>query len=301
MRRNNQKGPRRGAQTSPPLGRFVAVSGARLHLYEAGAGTGVAEAQPTLVLLHGASGNLRDFTLSILPPLAEAHRVVAVDRPGFGYSTALGEGWRLSVQRQAIGAALRQTGHDRLVLVGHSYAGALALDWALAEPDRIAGLVLLAGATMDWGGALDTQYTLLAAPILGQAAAALAPRLIGSARLRRALEGIFAPQPVPERYFAEGGIDLALRPETLRTNARMLTALHAQIREMAPRYGEIRAPALVVHGEADRIVPARIHGRPLAARLPEAEGLFLDGVGHMPHHADAHGLAARISRFASGL
>src|SRR6266481_3294033 len=63
----------------PPIGQFVEVEGIRLHYLEAGQG-------PPVVLIHGASGNLLDFKLSIFDALAEKHRVIAIDRPGLGYS-----------------------------------------------------------------------------------------------------------------------------------------------------------------------------------------------------------------------
>ena len=59
----------------PPLGRFVTVDGARLHVVVKGEG-------PAIVLLHGAFGTLHDFTNTIADDLARTHRVVAIDRPG---------------------------------------------------------------------------------------------------------------------------------------------------------------------------------------------------------------------------
>ena len=61
----------------PPIGQFIEVDGLRLHYVMQGQGDG-----PALLLVHGASSNLREFTSSIMPALARHHRVIAFDRPG---------------------------------------------------------------------------------------------------------------------------------------------------------------------------------------------------------------------------
>jgi len=245
------------------------------------------EGAAPLVLLHGASGNLRDWWLSVFAALADERRVVAFDRPGFGHSDpAPGRGWRLAEQGEALRTGLRALGIRRYVLVGHSWAGALALDWALRHPGEVAGIGVLAGATMDWGGGLGLQYRLFSAPFLGRSLAGIAPRLVGERMIARALCEIFAPQPVPEGYRAEAGIELALRPRTVRINARAVAELHGQVVANVPRYPEIACPAVVLHGTADRVVPAKVHAGPLAHALGQARLDLLQGVGHMPHHAE---------------
>ncbi|OYW51676.1 MAG: hypothetical protein B7Z31_13665, partial [Rhodobacterales bacterium 12-65-15] len=63
----------------PPTGQFVTVDGLRLHYEMSGTG-------PDLVLIHGASGNLRDFTFALRDRLTDRYRVTVIDRPGLGYS-----------------------------------------------------------------------------------------------------------------------------------------------------------------------------------------------------------------------
>ena len=65
----------------PPSGQFIEVDGVRLHYIEQGSG-------PVVLLLHGNAGMAQDFAASgLIERLAEDHRVIAIDRPGFGYST----------------------------------------------------------------------------------------------------------------------------------------------------------------------------------------------------------------------
>lgn len=65
----------------PPAGRFVQVSGGRLHVLELGPKDGM-----PVVLLHGASGNLQDMRVALGDKLAAHYRVILIDRPGHGWS-----------------------------------------------------------------------------------------------------------------------------------------------------------------------------------------------------------------------
>jgi hypothetical protein len=106
-------------QAHPPAGRFVEVSGGRLHLVELGPANGA-----PVVLFHGASGNLEDMRLALGDKLAERHRVILVDRPGHGWSERPGGSADASPARQAalIHEALQRIGVRRAVIVGHSWS-----------------------------------------------------------------------------------------------------------------------------------------------------------------------------------
>ena len=65
----------RAEKTYPPLGDILEVNGTRVHMLVMGEG-------PDLVLIHGASGNLRDYTTSIASELAKSYRVILFDHPG---------------------------------------------------------------------------------------------------------------------------------------------------------------------------------------------------------------------------
>ena len=66
-------------KTYPPLGNILEVNGKRVHALVMGEG-------PDLVLIHGSSGNLRDYTTSIASELANSYRVILFDRPGLRHS-----------------------------------------------------------------------------------------------------------------------------------------------------------------------------------------------------------------------
>src|SRR5882757_9387287 len=148
----------------PPEGRFVEVTGGRLHVLERGQPDA-----PVVVLLHGASGNLQDVDAALGAPLATRYRVIMIDRPGHGWSDRPGGEDGASPARQAalVAQALAKLGVARAILVGVSWSGALATNYALTFPDRVAGLVLLAPVSHPWPGGIAWNYRLASMPVLG--------------------------------------------------------------------------------------------------------------------------------------
>ncbi|MFN3273722.1 MAG: alpha/beta fold hydrolase [Paracoccus sp. (in: a-proteobacteria)] len=277
----------------PPTGRILDVDGQRVHVQIAGSG-------PDVVLLHGASGNLRDFTFDLMGRLAGDYRVIAFDRPGLGWTDSLGATNDSPLAQAALlRAAADQIGVRNPVLVGHSYGGAVAMAWALADPDGPAAIVQLAGATHPWPGELEGWYPFITSRF-GRSTAV--PAITAFAPLGRAdevIERIFAPQSAPPGYADHVGAGLSLRRDSLSANARQVMALKPYLEQMAPLYPRLRQPIEIVHGDADTTVGLEFHARRMEAEVPGARLTVLPGVGHMPHHAAPDQVVAAIHRAAA--
>lgn len=277
----------------PPTGQLLDVGGTTVHAHVEGSG-------PAVILIHGASGNTRDFTFDLVGRLSDRYRVVAFDRPGLGHTERLHEaGETPREQARLLDDAAAQLGIDRAVIVGHSYGGAVALAWALERPDRVAAVVSLAGAANEWDGGLGPWYAIASSQLGGATLVPLISALAPRGQAERAMSAIFTPQPVPQGYADYIGVDLTLRPATLRANARQVNGLKPHITEMSRHYGEIDVPVEIVHGDADTIVPLDVHSRPLARQIDGANLTILENVGHMPHHSDPEAVVAAIDRAAS--
>ncbi len=274
----------------PPTGRFVDADGLRIHAWDQG------EGQP-VVLIHGAGGNLRDWTYDLAPRIATGHRAIAFDRPGFGYSDRAPErGGDPAVQARALLNATRALGAKRPILVGHSWGAAVAMAWALADPDGVAGVVNVSGATMPW----STKPML--AEVIG-----LDEVLIGfyfdylssgaaDGTIERFITRNFRPQTPPKGYIDHVGIPLALRPESVAANKDDIRSLNTALRRQSPDYPRITLPVEVVSGLADPIIRPDRQPRPLASVLPNANLTLLENVGHMAHHAAPDEILAAIDR-----
>jgi pimeloyl-ACP methyl ester carboxylesterase len=97
--------------------------------------------------------------------------------------------------------------------------------------------------------------------------------------------GAFLPQIMPENFVGNTATPLLLRPREFLANARDLVTLKAALAEQAPRYRDIRAPAVVIAGDVDKTAPTNRHSRPFAAAVPHTKLIVLPDVGHMVQNA----------------
>lgn len=282
----------------PPEGRFVEVGGRRVHAVTRGAG-------PDLVLIHGASGSTRDMTFGLVPRLEGRYRVTAFDRPGLGYTDRARpeldrlfshEGESPREQADLLRAAARELGIWRPIVLGHSLGGAVALAWALGDPEGTAAVVDVAGVALPWPGALDLLYRINGSILGGSLLPPLIVAFAGRRVLAAALAAIFDPDPVPAGYVEHFGPAMALRRRSVRANARQVNGLRPHIVEQSRHYGALALPLEIVHGEADIIVPPTIHSLPLSRIVPGARLALLPDIGHMPHHAAPEEVVAAVDR-----
>jgi pimeloyl-ACP methyl ester carboxylesterase len=277
----------------PPSGRIVTVEGHPVHVREAGEG-------PAVVLIHGASGNLRDFTFSLTERLAGHYRVIALDRPGLGYTPRLGNGGASIVeQARLLQKAAKQLGAEAPIVLGHSYGGAVALAWAVHHPESLSALVPVAAASNPWDSPLSFYYKLTSHRWLGPVAVSLITAWVPDRVVEQAVAEVFEPQSVPDGYGAHFGPGLTLRRATLRENALQRASINAEIRALHTRYGEIEVPTEILHGDADTTVGLSIHSEPLARQIDGARLTVLEGIGHMPHHAREGAVVAAVDRAAA--
>ena len=281
----------RVAERYAPQGQFFRVGGQRIHVVARGRG-------PDLVLIHGASGNARDFTFSFTGAVGDRYRTFAVDRPGLGWSDhADGDASPVS-QARALRAAIRQLGVRRPILLGQSYGAAVAMAWALEAPGDVAGLVLVSGTTLPWPDELTASSTALSTARTRAALARVIASFANETNAAALLPVLFAPQRPPAGYGDFVGIGLAIRATSIRNNALQIAALRPALEKMAPLYPALPMPIEIVHGDADRIVAARLHSIPLAEQLPQANLTLIPDAGHMPHHTHRNQVIAAIDRAA---
>lgn len=284
----------------PPLGQIVNVDGTPVHVLIQGSG-------PDLVLLHGASGNLRDWTLAFADRVSDRYRVIMLDRPALGWTDRLpGMSGPLNIRAETpfeqaalLQKATQIIGIERPIVVGHSFGGAVAMAWALSQPEETAGVVMLGAVSNPWPGDLGWTYTMVGSKLGGALFVPVASAFLPQSYVDSSIESIFAPQSAPDGYAEDVGASLVLRRESLRGNAQQVNSLRPHIVEMARDYGTLSMPFEIVHGDRDTIVPMSVHSEPLSKQVPGAVLTVLEGVGHMPHHAAPDAVEAAIDRAAA--
>jgi len=278
---------------NPPVGRMLTVEGLQVHVHEAGRAPGTA---PDLVLLHGANSNVRDFTFDLIDRLAADYRIIALDRPGLGWTASLGVADSdPRVQARFLQQAVVQLGVSRPIVLGHSYGGAVAMAWALEAPTDTAAVVLVAGATHPWEGRLGFWYRFNEGP-LGPAGRLALSALVPERAARSVFSVVFEPHPVPVGYIEHFGAGLSMRRTSQEANNRQINRLKDYLRQMQPGYAALTMPIEVIHGDADTIVGLDIHSARLVDDAATARLTRLEGAGHMPHHSHPDAVVAAIAR-----
>jgi pimeloyl-ACP methyl ester carboxylesterase len=261
----------------PPSGRFITVDGVRLHYLSEGDG-------PVVVLLHGNGVTGEDFRNSgLLEQLAEDHRVIVFDRPGFGYSERpRSTVWTPAAQARLLAAALRQMGVERAVVLAHSWATLVALSMAREAPQLVAGLVLASGYYYP-SVRLDVLTSGPAVPVIGDlmryTLSPLLGRLLWPLTVRRA----FAPAPVPES-FRRMPPWMALRPGQLRAEAAETAMMIPSAAALRAHYPELTQPLAIVAGDADGIADAWHNSVRLNREVDDSELTLVPNGGHMIQH-----------------
>ncbi len=285
------------ARAYPPRGAFLDLPGGRLHYRERAP---VGDNRGTVVMVHGASSNHADLLATLGPELSR-YRLIALDRPGHGWSERLDGSAMADPGRQAavLMQALDKIAPETFVLVAHSLAGALATRIALDRPDRLRGLVLLGGVTHPWPGGIAWYHHIAVLPVIGPLFTRLVALPVANIQLDAGAKSVFAPREATPGYVERAEIRLLLRPATFRANSEDIAATHAFVTTQAPRYGDLKVPVIAITGDSDSVVSPTIHSATIARQAPQGRFVLLPGTGHMPHHAAPEIVVQAIDELAA--
>lgn len=270
---------RQAEQENPPNGKFIEVNGVRLHYVDRGQG------QP-LVLLHGNGTMAQDFDISGLLDLAsDKYRVIAFDRPGYGYSerprTTI---WDPVAQAHLLYQALQSLGIEQPVIVGHSWGTMVAVALGLEYPEHVRSLVLLSGY---YYPTMRLDVRLLsppAIPLIGDLMRYTVSPLIGRMIWPAMVRKIFGPAKTTARFKNEFPVWMALRPSQLRASAAEAGLMIPSADKLSARYRELQMPVVIMAGTSDLHVISKLHSERLHKELPQSELILVPKVGHMIQH-----------------
>ena len=268
--------------------RFVEAGGLRWHVQTMGAG-------PVVLLLHGTGAATHSWR-DLAPRLAANFTILAPDLPGHGFTAGLPRGGlTLPAMAAAVASLVGMLGVEPALIVGHSAGAAIAIRMALdGVPAR--GIVGLSPALQPFPGIAAKVFPGLARLLFVNP---LAPHIL-AAIARRPGE--------PRRFLARSTgshIDdagVACYARLFSNSGHVAGAIRMMadwnLAPLAAALPTLRAPLLLIHGEADAAIPTASVQRS-AADVPGARLELLPGLGHLAHEERPDLVAAMIERFAA--
>lgn len=281
----------------PSMGRFETVADTRLHYRDM---PPQYASKGTIVLIHGAWVAHADL-LASLGPLLRDYRVIAIDRPGNGWSERPAD-WRHAEpgsQATVVMGLLDRIAPEPFVVAGHSLGGALSTRIALDRPERVKGVVLIAAVTHPWLGEAARYHYGFTSPILGpvlnRMVAIPTLWLFAEQGIRRA----FAPGSSRLDYQVSAELPLLFREQAYRRNLQDIVAADAELGEQARRYRELKVPLVAVTGNRDGFVSPTRHSEAIVREVRNGRLVVLPNVGHMPHRVQPELVAGIIEDMVS--
>lgn len=244
---------------------------------------------PPLLMLVGYGATRRGWAPQV-DAFSLRFTVVTMDNRDAGESAPESEQYSIGDLADDAARLLDALGIERASVAGHSMGGFIALQFALNHPERVDRLILIstaaAGAAVDGRPVtLPEQSSWIEDPV---------------ERTRRrytamAAPGYFEGHPDQLEAVAATAVGNHLSFEGMRRQSIALQTTHDVRRQL----GEISAPTLVIHGEADTTIPIRA-ANTLAGRIPNARLLSLPGIGHLPQWERPEEFNAAVLAFLDG-
>ncbi len=212
--------------------------------------------------------------------LGDRFTLVRYDRPGVGLSDAGPLVTSLAGEVAVLSAVVDAVG-EKVSLFGGSSGGCAAMAYAAAHPDRVERLVLYGSYARGAGIATAEARDALLAVVERHWG-------VGS----RVLADLFLPTATPAER--DEFVRFQRASLTAEEAARSLAAVYAF--DVRDQLGAIEVPTLVLHRREDRAIPFAL-GRDVAARIPGAGFVPLDGTDHLPWRGDVDGLVHAVRDF----
>lgn len=264
--------------------KFVEIEGLRIHYQEKGTGT-------PLVLLHGYTSSTYSWK-DVFEPLSQNFRVIAVDLKGFGFSGKPDGDYTRRAQAVLIAQILDRLKIERSWFAGNSMGGEIALNIALQNPQRIAGLILIdsAGVAVSGGSSLAPGYAKV--PFVAPALTALA--LTSDRLVREGLEKSF----YDDVKITDERVASYYRP--LRTRGGQMAAIRARTQAgefpVEQDLNKLNVPTLLIWGANDEVIPLEA-GRKMNSLIKDSKLIVIEKCGHLPQEEMPERVLNEITKF----
>lgn len=274
---------------------FVTLpSGASAHIREEGNPQG-----PALVLVHGSNASLHTWEPWVAA-LGDTYRIISMDLPGHGLTGQVpGDDYSREGMASFLHELVTTLGVERFALAGNSMGGGVAALYTLEHPERVSALILVdsAGIPVERNEEdVPLAFRLARMPVVNELMGFILPRSVVEQGVRK----VFVDQSKVTDEMVSRYFDLTLH-EGNRDATRMRFASYAARDEeaFAARLDGIETPTLILWGDKDGLIPVSA-AHEFKKRIPQAELVILENVGHVPMEEVPEESAAAVRAFLAG-
>ena len=273
---------------------FLTLSpGLTVHVRDQGPRDGQA-----VILIHGSNASLQTWEPWVAR-LQDEYRVISLDLPGHGLTGINPSGvYDYPSYAAVVDQVMQKLGIPSAIIAGNSMGGGVAWTYALAHPDKVAGLVLVdaAGAPNASSRKAPIGFRIARMPIIKEFARVIMPRAMFESSLKTSISNaaIITPQMV-DRYW-----ELNRYPGN-REATMLRFAVAQKSRPVTPaQLAEIKAPVLILWGAEDNLIPVS-SGQWFHKNLPGSKLIIYPKVGHIPMEEVPDRSAADLTSWVKGL
>jgi len=261
------------------IGKKVEVNGKMMRYYQTGNGADI-------LFIHGSMGSAEDWE-TLYPLLKDKYRVIAFDRPGMGFSDIEKDDYTLDGNAKIAREIIKKLDLKDVIIVGHSYGGAIALRMAINYDANIKGYLLLApiGYEIDDPNAGFFTTKMISIPIYGEGILIFLDPIIGEAMVEKNLSRVMKGD---EAFFPQGFIlfrkELWNKAISMATRARQSDNYNTEIAKYSNKYSGIKHSVSIIVGDNDRKQLMMQNDR-LAKEIPNCKYVKLESVNHYIQYA----------------
>jgi len=261
------------------IGQKIEINGRMMRYYQTGNGEDI-------IFIHGSMGSVEDWE-ALYPLLKDRYRITAFDRPGMGFSDIKENDYTIDGNAIIAREIINRLELKKVIIVGHSYGGAIALRMAIEHDANIKGYLLLApiGYLIDDPNAGFFTTKMISIPIYGKGLLVFLNPIIGGGKVEKNLlrymkgdEALFPENFIPFRK------ELWNKAISMATRARQTDSYNNEIMNYANQYAKIKHRVSIIAGENDRrqIV---IQNDRMAEEIPNCKYVKLKSANHYIQYA----------------